>query len=53
MVVSEEDLTSILRTDVCRMRNWFGYIEKLKKGGQSDPWEGLRNRSLIQTIGNW
>jgi hypothetical protein len=52
MVVLEEHPTSILRAGVCRVRNWFGYIEKLKEDDQSDPWEEVRKWNLIQTVGN-
>jgi hypothetical protein len=51
MVVFEEHPASILSADVCMLRNWFGYVEKLKESGHSDPWEGVRKWSVIQRTG--
>jgi hypothetical protein len=39
--ILEEYAASISRVAVCSMRNWCGYIGRLKEGGHSDPWERM------------
>jgi hypothetical protein len=33
------------------VRKCFGYTDRHKKGGKSDPWEGIRKYSLIEASG--